>query len=555
MALTAISQPGAIAFARNPVIIQLQANNAGVPYDATGVGSKMTYVATDRFAVNATLTITYTEPDTTSEVVTFTAKASPSGTNEIPASGFSGTNTQYWEQVRSIVATHPRIAPYFDVATISEGGALKLRVRAKSTATGWAVAITNSASFSVSAEAAAASTLPANYKGLLQVFFENTYEAGNYELVAELEGIPAAQTGFMYFDISSVLGACVKQARTEPLVPVYGTNTISLAGNIRRYYVRYTEQYGTPIDNQEWQYSDVKLCMDGGVSQSVFADGDFFAGLDSSDSLLTWMPDGRQIAIGQPEYLAWYNYTTEQRSVRIEMQWYDIDNNAISTATRHLTAYAVEANEVALLPVEPSVLGLDVIPDAYKYRVRVVYYNDALAWEGLSQWRTYYINTKYTESTRNVQYLNAFGVPETWRCTGVWSKRLSVNRSVSSRPLQPGYNEYATDTFQYQRSFQNELTYRTGFITQAEAEALQELLISGEVYDVTDAGYIPLRVTTDTANVSETRQELYSYAFTTLPRLDALNYSKKKLQAIITGAWQEPDGSAWFDTMMIAWQI
>lgn len=555
MALTAISQPGAIAFARNPVIFQLKSDNAGTPYDATGIGSKMTYLATDRFAVNATLTITYTEPDTTSEVVVFTAKASPSGTNEIPASGFTGTNTQYWEQVRSIVAAHPRIAPYFSVATITEGGALKLRVRAKSTATGWAVAITNSASFSVAAEAASASTLPANYKVLLEVYFESTYKQGDYELVAELEGIPAPQTGFMYFDLSSVLGACSRGARTEPLVPVYGTSSTSLAGNIRRYFVRYTEQYGDPVDNQEWQYSDIKTCMDGGVSQSVFAEGDFLAGLDSSDSLLTWMPDGRQIGIGQPEYLAWYNYTGEQRSVRIEMQWYDIDNNAISTATRHLTAFAVQPYEVALLPVEPSVLGIDVIPDAYKYRVRVVYFNDALAWEGLSQWRTYHIDTQYTESYRHVQYLNSFGVPETWRCTGVWSKRLSVTRSVSSRALQPGYNEYATDTFQFQRSFQNELTYRTGFVTQAEAEVLQELLIGGEVYDVTSAGYIPLRVTTDTATVTETRQELHSYAFTTLPRLDMLNYSKKKLQAIITGSWQEPDNSAWFDTMMIAWQI
>jgi hypothetical protein len=74
------------------------------------------------------------------------------------------------------------------------------------------------------------------------------------------------------------------------------------------------------------------------------------------------------------------------------------------------------------------------------------------------------------------------------------------------------------------------------------------------VYDVTSAGYIPLRLTTNDFAVNETRQEIFSYTFTALPRLEMVNYSKKKLQAIITGSWQETDGNAWFDTFMVAWQ-
>lgn len=555
MALTLLEQPATMCFARNQAIVKLFANNAGALYDAIGPGSKITYVATDRFAVNATITITYTEPDATTEAVVFTAKASPATDNEIVATGYSGTDAQYWEAVRAKIAAHPRIAPYFDVQTITESGNLRLRVRAKSTEAGWSVVITNSASFTVTAVAAAASTLPANYKVLLDVYIETSYKAGTYTQAAQLLGYPEQGTGNVVFDISGILAAGCKSSRNEPQIPTYGTTSIQRCDNTRRYYFRYSESYGVPIVAQDWAYSAVKYCMDGGLSQSLFAETpDYLGDLSATDSLLTWQADGKALGISSPEYLNWYNYTGEQRSIRVEMQYYDIDNNALSTATRHHTAKAIDAYETATLPVSPELLGLDTIADAYKYRVRVVYLDDALIWQPLSQWRTYLIDRSYYESERQIQYLNAFGMPECWRCTGNWSRRLSIDRSIATRPVVPGYNQYATEQWQFERRFQNEIIYRTGFITYAQSETLQEMLISGEVYDVTSAGYIPLRLTTNDFAVNETRQEIFSYTFTALPRLEMVNYSKKKLQAIITGAWQETDGNAWFDTFMVAWQ-
>ena len=233
------------------------------------------------------------------------------------------------------------------------------------------------------------------------------------------------------------------------------------------------------------------------------------------------------------------------------MQWYDVTDNALSSSLFFFdgSPLSVRAQEVALLPVNPTLLGLDAEPAAYKYRVRVT--NGAAAW---SQWRTYYIDRDYYESERYLQYLNGFGVPEYHRSTGAFSKKLKVERSTAQKPLMPGYNETASDRYQYARAWDNELTYRTGYLPVSEAETMQEMLIAGEVYDVSSEGYIPLLLTSNAFEVTETRQDLRAYAVQCMPRLDSRNYSKKKLTTLLAGAWLEPGGDAWFDDLLVAWE-
>lgn len=543
MSLSIILQPAYLDFARNPVLYKLQTD-----YEAAkGVRSTLTAALADRFATNATLTITYTEADGTSEAVVFTAKAVYDDEYEIPDNSFAGSNTEYWNIVVATIAAHSRIAPFF---TVTLTGSVEITIQARSTDAGWDIVTTTSTGLTVSDFDAVVSTVPVNYRVLLEVYFEATFRGGDYALVAQLQGIPDPN-GYIYFDISSVLSAHCRSNRPEPLVPVWATDAPELADCLRRYYVRYTEEFGEPPVAEEWSYRPVSLAMDGGISQSVFAEGGFIAALDADDSLLTWMPDGRKLGLTQPEFLAWYNYAASAtKEVYIEMQWYDIATGAASSSSFFYNGapLSVRAGEIGLLPVSPTLMGLDAEPDAYKYRVRVT---NGITAE--SQWRTYYIDREYYESERYVQYLNSFGVPECWRCTGYWTNKLKVGRQTATRPLLPGYNSFASDHFQYGRIWDNELVYRTGFLTRGEAEVLQEMLLAGEIYDVSSEGYIPLQITTDSFTVVETRDDLRSYQFSAKPRLDMKNYSKKNLNNLLSGAWEEVDGSAWFDAFLVAW--
>lgn len=555
MALTLITAPENVHFARNPAIVNIRADadGSGTLYDAVGETAKVAYSPANRFDTNETLTITYTEADGTSETVVFTAKAVYDDDDEIPDNSFAGSDSEYWIAIRDIVAAHPRIAPFITVFLTASGGE-KLNIRLNSADAGWALTVSNTGGFTVTEDAAAASSLPENYKVKIEVFFENTYRAGDYALAAQLEGVPQAGTGYVYFDLSSVLTAECRAARAEPLVPQFGTDEPFLADNFRRYYFRYTEEYGVPVEVQDWAYAGTKIALDGGVSQARFAEGDFLGAMDDEDALLTWMPDGKKVGLEQPEYLAWYNHTGGTQTVYLRVVWYSIEDGTFQAVTDYFTpGLSVRADEVAVFPVWPALFGLDSEPTAYKYTVQV--YRTVVVADPVSQARTYYIDREYYESERYLMYLNSFGCPETWRCTGQWGKRLRVERQIASAPLLPGYNELASDRFQFGRLWDNELTYRTGFLTKDEAEVLQELLIAGDVYDVSEEGYIPLQITSNDFKVTETRQELHAYEFTAQPRLDMKNYSKKKLSSLLSDSWLDEFGQPWFDAFTVAWEV
>lgn len=560
MALNVITEPGDIAFARNQVIVQLRSAQTagGETYSAKGVRSDLTIILAQRFATNETYTVVYDEPDGTTETIVFTAKAVYDDPNEIPDNSFVGTDFAYWEAVAGMIQAHPRIAPYFTCTVVTISGTTYLRLQARSVETGWDVSTTNSHGFTVTNVPAVPDATPANYKVLLEVFFESVYRGGDYTTVAQLEALPDPVTGNLNFDIGGILEAEARGARTEPQVPVWGGTSPSIADNLRRYYYRFTETYGAPAVNQEWQYGLVKLCIDGGLSQGLYAAEPFWlGGIDNTNSLFSWQADGRQIGPNQPDFAQWYNYTGANKMVVLEFKAYDVDTGLVQTTQYlHEAGPNVRPNETILLPCGPSIFS--PAGDVYKYAVRVV---DADSdWEGgfpdyLSESRTYYIDRSYYESERYLQYLNAFGLPECRRCTGIWSKKLTTDRKDATRPLAAGYNEFATERYQYARTWQTPLQYRTGFISRAEAETLQELLLSGEVYDVSAEGYIPLLITTNAFEVTDTARDLHSYSFSAIPRLDARNYSKKKLVAAAPGAWQEPGGESWFDAFLIEWNL
>lgn len=543
---------GPVVFAKNPVLFKLRSLDGSFnSYAAQGAKSKLSAGAGSKFATAGTLSITYDEPDGTTETVVFTATATYTAEDEIPDSSFGGSISQYWEALKNKVANHHRIAPFFTAQRTGPLGGNTLTLKARSSDPDWSITMTNTEGFTITDTAATVDSTPVNYSVLLEVYFERTYKAGDYVLAAQLKNQPDVD-GYTQFDISSILEAECTAGLVSPVVPTRDSADTMPADNLRRYYIRYTEEYGTPIVSQEWQYDSVRVCMNGGVSQTIYAQGDFLTGLNIDDCFLTWMPDGRKIGLDQPEWLAWYNWDVEARSVFIQMQWYAIADNHASTASGHFTALPTDPHEVALLPANPTLLGIP--SNAWKYRVRVVY-NDGEAYQPLSQWRNYYIDRDYYHSERYVQYLNGFGVPDCWRCTGVWGKKISIERTIAERPLLPGFNEFATDSFQFRGLWDQELNYNTGFMTRGEADVLQEMLVSGEVYDVSEDGYIPLRLTSNAFPVTDTDEDLHAYRFTAQPRLTARNYSKKKLNNLQSGAWQEPGGEAWFDAVLTPWEL
>jgi hypothetical protein len=308
----------------------------------------------------------------------------------------------------------------------------------------------------------------------------------------------------------------------------------------------------------DWAYDAVKYAIEGGVATAIWAEGNYIAALDADNALLTWMPDGRTLAPNEKQYLPWYNYTGDTKSVVLEVTTYDIATGAADTVAYVFdgATYTARKHETMLVPAWPTALGI-TNPDKYKYTVRIV---DASSdFDGgfpvyLSQERTYYITRDYSRTERYIQYLNGFGVPEMWRCTGEYSKNISIARATAQRALVAGYSPYATDTMQYLTDYTPSLTYRTGHISRAEAEVLQELYLCAGLYDVSEAGYIPLRITDNAADITSSTRDLHSYQFVAQPRL-AMSIFSKRAATAAPNAWQETDLSYWLDAIIQPWEL
>lgn len=560
--ITLDTQPFPLTLARNPVLFRMMAaDDDGNLYAAQGASDFIVVGSVTKLAAGTTLTLAWTQPDGTSETVTFTAVASPATILQIPDDTYSGTATEYWRAVASIIQAHPRVYPHLRVVRKPSGGGSQLVATARSTESGWSVEWDCSVGFTSGPAGPTADQTPVNYRVLVELMVERTYGAGDFRLVSQHEGLPD-QEGYVWFDLSSVLESECRGTRAEPRVPVWNTTAPVLCDNLRRYYVRYTEEYGDPVVVQPWQYTDIARAMDGGVSQRTFALGDFLNGLSATDCFLTWMPDGRRIGQDDPELLPWYNHAATTKQVVLQVTAYDVDTGTAATPVYAYTTdpIDVEAGQTLLIPIRPSTLEDDLATtfpsDRYKLVVRVVQSGT----EGgtptyLSPSRTYYIDRQYYESSRYLQYLNGFGCPDVWRCTGQWSHNLTLARRVATRVLLPGADEFATDNFQYGVDSEPVFTYRTGFVRKGEAETLQELLAAGDVYDVSADGYIPIRPLGEKWAVTETRQALHSYAIEAVARLTMRNYSKVRVLAGDSNAWQEPGGASWFDNALVPWEL
>lgn len=551
--ITLVETPGAITMSRNTSVFRLRATDAlGVPYGARGAYATLTATPSARLATSATITVTLTDADGLVTTVVFTAVASPVTETQLPNSAFVGTNSAYWAAVAAVINGHRQVAPYAR-CTAAVGASAELRLQARSTDPAWAIELATSAGYTAADFTAAADSTPDNYAVLLEVYVERTYGAGDYTLEATLEPVPDAD-GYMAIDVSNVLEASARTWRAEPLVPVWGTALPYVADNLRRYYVRYTEQSGAPVTTDDWTLDTTRLVMWGGVAQSLWAEGNYLASITSDNSLLTWHPTGRKVPVAGPLWLGWYNYLLDPTQVRLQVKTYSIVDGTLLATTNVYTIDADVKQSVAF-PVDATSLGITTT-NVYKYTVRVQYYDDSETWQTASGEMTYNIDDQYFEGERWIQYVNGFGMPEAWRCTGDYSEAANVERDLSTRSLLPGAGAFSTETYQYQSDLVPGITYRTGYISRAEASTLVEMLVVGEVYEVSAAGYLPLRVTTNTFEVTSTRRALHAYEIQCVPRLRVGTFSKRPTDAGATlPAWQEPNGTYWLTALFQPWLL
>ena len=562
--ITLLESPAEITLARNPVVYRFQTTDEnGMPYGAKGVTVTLA-VYTNSFLTGETLVINWTEPDGIGHQLTFVAVVSPDGINQVPA---NPTTLSDYQAIAAAIQAHYQLAPYFTV-TAKEPvvGVFQLIFQAIQTTDDWAISLDASGLSNFASNTgtpAEADNTPNGYELLLDVYFEGEYRTGDYQLVAQLSNRPGSD-GKAVFNISSILEAETRRTQADPPIPNFSNNTLSLANNLRQYYVRFRQNYEgileSPLNPGDdiWQYLGTQKVLCGGIAQNLWADYNFFINLNANNSLLTWYPDGKTVSPNQPEYLPWYNYTSSTKNIVLEVRRFTASSTLLNLFKFDNSGVGVAPMETLLIPCGYDQLEIDN-EEVIKYTVRVV--DEASDWEGgspeyLSQARTFYVDYDYYLEKRYLQYLNGFCVPMTLRCVGNFTNELKVERQESTRILPPDYTSSTEEEFQYDQSFENYFTYRSGWLTRWEVDALQECLIYNQLFEVYEEGYIPLHLKTNEMPITETRQQLHAVEFTAVPALKQRSYSNVGIPLEIEQeGWRTSFASFWKTVFGKTWKI
>jgi len=559
MSLTIETQPAAIALSRNPMRFQIVAlDDSSERYGTTGARAWMQFDVETGMPDTNTVTLEWTEPSGLASAITFTAVQLPDIITEIPADHEEyATFDEYLLAIAAVFNAHPAVVPFF-IAFVDEA-TNRVYIESRSDSTDWTVEFTGSpgASITLGDSAATSNTPPEGYAVVLDVFVERDYASGEYVHAASLTAAPN-QDSEAWFDISGILHEEGLIGLPDPPLPVWGTDAPYLAPTLRNYYVRIVELNGAETTSE---LTDIKQYMLGGIAQNLFADYDFFTAMGEANSLLTWRPDARDVAVNSPEYLAWFNYTGDVAEVKLEFSF----RTPSATETEYIyTNHGTDVpeNGILIFPVGLQTMldKLAIENDAILfYQVRVLT-NDSDP-EGtvtpLSQAQGYYVDRRYYEDVRFLQYLNGFWLPETVRCTGHFAQSLQVQREDSERILSPDYTSTTAEQFQYTEDWQQYFTYHTGYMRRFDLDALQELLIFGRAFEVYETGYIPLKLRGSSWKIHETGENLYTAQIETMPALRSLNYSNINIQIITEqeDGWELVAADYWRTVAGQVWQI
>lgn len=374
-------------------------------------------------------------------------------------------------------------------------------------------------------DAAADDDIQENFKVKIYVFFEAEYGSGSFSRKAEIEAKP--YQGKVEFNIQQILDDELREAITEPPIPSVDNAEPFFPSVIRQYQIFYQQDYDgyEPLGIIP---GEVRKVLWGGISQKLFAGGDYIDGINSNNSLLTWYPSGKDVSPTQPEYISWYNYLGVEKKIILEVVRYTATETLSNRYYFDATGITVPAGEIVCIPTGVNQLGLDA-DEVVKYDVRVVdrassYDSGAALY--FSPKRTYYVDCLHHETLKYITYLNSFCLPETLRLTGRTTKNLTVNRKQAKAVLPTSYAINSREYFQYAQDWENPYTYRSGYLkSKKEADALQELLIYNQAYLMEKDGLCAIYIDSKKFRITEELQYLHAVEFVARQSMQSINYS------------------------------
>ena len=253
----------------------------------------------------------------------------------------------------------------------------------------------------------------------------------------------------------------------------------------------------------------LEYALKGAINTEQFAgwrEQFFTTYLASTRQFLTWQPAEKWVDVSQPEFLYYLvNFTPRPQELRLKVDIYYTDGLYDSLTAQRMTT--VGQYVVYAIPVGFVALGL---PEREAAQNKQVHHYDVWisneANKRLSEVRTYFVARDYEPNVRYLLFANSLGGYDTLRCTGQSSSTLTVKGTAAQRALVPGYLPGTAELFSLNRLGERVITLNTGLRDGDELDYLSELVLSDELYLVTQEGFVAL-VPTEASLILRTDDE------------------------------------------------
>lgn len=269
---------------------------------------------------------------------------------------------------------------------------------------------------------------------------------------------------------------------------------------------------GLPAVNTSAQLSKMYAIKAGLANEDFYAYGDSFwkSWQIGARQFLTWQPNYKRICCDQEEYLSFLlNFTPKPQELKIRVQYYHSDGSSSECITASSVSNPL-LYSVICCPVGISALAIP--GDATRYDVWLSNEAD----KRVSEIRSYIIDYSHEEYDRSILFVNSLGGWDTLRLTGQAQTSLRVSQTVAEieRPADAPIDFSELKIISIEGEYQIQVS--TGYFkcdAIAHLKYLDELLLSEEIYLITEKGHRPLQLNTNSLTDQADNQDLIARTF------------------------------------------
>ncbi|MEH0154031.1 SprB repeat-containing protein [Limibacter armeniacum] len=345
----------------------------------------------------------------------------------------------------------------------------------------------------------------------LDLYVETEYLTNQYEKIITLIQ-PADSDGSSVFDLSRLVDRYI-EAQPPSLEQ---TEVNREDQNFLRFYVEQRERYGTPTVEGVITKSTVFYVLQGGGSFEAVAAQRFQDYINSTDRFFTWDINPRKTTPTTPQWLYYMSKSKSGFEVHVELFYTD----GSSSTQKVLSQGNTRVFELHSIPSGYQQLNIDTLIQSGKtlkaYEVLVKNTQGIT----VSERYRYVMDNNHQQFELTMVYQNSLGGFNALRCTGKSAYKVRTQTDEIERNLNYDYKVIDGETEVVQKMGERSITFSTGYLTKAEADSLQDFMLSRKVYLIRDGELLPVTIKDSTYKVAEDDDyEFYIAGTMELPKM------------------------------------